>query len=56
MGCIYIYVFITIYIVVSDGEYCNSMITIDTTIFIITYYIYIMVNITLSIIVVSDEF
>ena len=51
-----IYVFITIYIVVSDGEYCNSMITIDTTIFIITYYIYIMVNITLSIIVVSDEF
>ena len=47
---IYIYVFITtyIYIVVSDGEYYNSMIIIDTTIFIITYYIYIMVNITVS--------
>ena len=38
---IYIRIYNYIYIVVSDGEYCNSMITIDTTIFIITYYIYI---------------
>lgn len=41
---------------VSDGEYYNSMIIIDTTIFIITYYIYIYNGEYNSIIVVSDEF